>query len=212
MIPIGTPAHSSSGLTSVACTSATDCVAVGEVAPSNDATSTRPLIEMLDGATWSDVPLPSSSNGPGILYDVTCPGTGHCVAVGTTGVLRTSGAGLVLDSDGTSWSADTGSLQVQGDATFTAVGCARVGDCVVVGSSSISLGNAPVKVAVRIRGSSWQVLDASNDQGAVEGVACPSADGCIGVGTRPVNDFGNTTVFIAGLNASGWAPLKVATP
>lgn len=211
VVPVTLQAGMSAELTSVACPSQSFCVAVGGLAPRSDPTSTRPLIEAWSAGSWHSVSLPPGSDGPGILNDVTCPSPGHCVAVGTTGVLRASGAGLAIDLDGATWTTDTSSLEVGGDATFSAIGCSSIEDCVVVGTSAAGLASTPARVAARIERGTWEPLSAV-EAGEVVAIACPAATACVGVGTRPVNDFGNTTVFITGLDASGWRPLLVRSP
>jgi hypothetical protein len=74
-----------SGLVSIACTSATTCIAVGSYADNHD--NSFGLIDSLSGTTWSaqKAPAPSNNATEAIftpLRSVACPATGPCTAVG----------------------------------------------------------------------------------------------------------------------------------
>jgi hypothetical protein len=211
VMSVPAPRAMSTGLTSIACTRAGTCVAVGEEAPQRDPSTTRPLIMRLDANVWRTVPLPAGSDGRGILYDVDCPTSDRCVAVGNSLALRASGAGLILESNGTSWSTDTSVLAQQGDATLTTVGCMDATTCIVSGTTLRALDGAPAKVVAQVGQGRWVALDPAGDGGSVGALAC-STSRCVGVGSRQVNVFGNTTAFVASLANSTWRPGRVDLP
>jgi hypothetical protein len=64
-------------LTSIDCSDATHCIAVGGV-PAG-----APLIEKLSGSTWTMMPAPSRGSLP-VLLGVDCATTSTCVAVGSS--------------------------------------------------------------------------------------------------------------------------------
>jgi len=94
-------------LSSVSCTSATNCIAVG--ASSDDPETLdqftgTPFVERWDGSVWSAVPAPSP---PGAieaeLLAVSCPNVSSCDAVGDYEAPALGGA-LLEHWDGTQWS------------------------------------------------------------------------------------------------------------
>lgn len=77
-----------SQLQSVACPSASRCVAVGSFSPSPG--STRPddqtLVEEWDGSAWSDLSSPNPAGAEqSELQSVSCPSSSTCLAVGSYG-------------------------------------------------------------------------------------------------------------------------------
>lgn len=199
-IPISTPPGTSSGLSSVSCPTIASCVAVGNMASVSDLTTTHPLIETSSGGTWSSVPLATYDDAPGILYGVQCLSAGHCVAVGNTQALRSSGSALVLTSAGSAWTGDVADLDEPGDVTLTTLSCSSTTQCVVAGSSWES----PFRILARIDGPGWQELTVSPVTANLDGVTCGSQSQCLVVGSVPQNTFGNTTALLASVAGAHW--------
>jgi high-affinity iron transporter len=203
-VALRAPAGTSSGLSSVSCPDVSSCVAVGNVAPASNPATTQPLIEELDNGTWTRAVLPRQVDGPGILYKVSCARPGRCIAVGSTESTRSSGAALVLVSNGSTWSANPAALAQAGDISLTTVACAGTSDCLVSGLGWTSLDAAPDTVLARVDATSWHSLDAASISGDVENLACPAASRCVAVGSVPQNTFGNTLALIDRLSDGTW--------
>ena len=71
-----------SGLASVSCISASDCVAVGEYDGGAGGRGYRALSETWNGTSWSIVASPNRTTEDNGLYGVSCTSASNCVAVG----------------------------------------------------------------------------------------------------------------------------------
>jgi hypothetical protein len=126
-----------SGLVAVSCTSAADCVAVGDTNPVPQPHPGLPLIERWDGAHWriDASPAPAGTdNSP--LAAVSCGTRRSCEAVGAwfdAGAYRT----LAEHWDGTRWAIDATPDAPGGGDVLTGVSCAGAGACVAVGETSM---------------------------------------------------------------------------
>ena len=212
VMPTSSPPGTSSGLSSVSCSSSSRCVAVGNVAPSDHPSATTPLIEAFDGGHWTPAPLPAVAQGRGILYDVACATGGQCTAVGSTEAHRTSGAALVLSSSGTVWNPNAAAMEQHGDISLTAVACPNTTSCVVAGTSLASLDASPEKILARVSATTWDQLDVVPTSSTIDAVTCGQASRCLLVGSTTRNSFGNTTAVIASLSGATWTPEATPTP
>src|SRR5205807_10158225 len=119
-------------LLDVACTSTTQCWAVGYA---YGPTSEQALIEQWNGSTWSIVSAPTSSTTQfNYLYAVACASAWQCWATGNSGFEHT----LTERWDGTTW-AIVLSADANGggsDNRLNGVSCASSTDCWTVGQSA----------------------------------------------------------------------------
>ncbi len=188
IVPSPNPVFSPSGeLSGIACTSATNCFAVGSQ-------PFHSLIERWNGTSWSIV----DSQSDGLLKDVACPSPTRCFAVGS----QSSGSAIET-WNGTSWSLDpttinTGSLQD--------VSCVSTTNCIAVGNQAF--GSA--LLSVRWNGTTWSQLTAPSPGGDPDGfkgffgVVCTSTTSCFGVGGyRDTQD--QLKVLIEQWNGSSWS-------
>ena len=125
-------------LTGVACSSATDCEAVGFYAPNSGSSLTgKALVEHWDGTSWSIVatPNPNGATDTG-LRDVSCPSATNCYAVGsysTTTATKT----LVEHWDGSTWAIEaTPNPSGSNEAVLSGVSCPGPTTCFAVGAFS----------------------------------------------------------------------------
>ena len=100
------PAGDITEFNSVSCTSATNCVAVGDYMDQAD-TSDTTLAEQWNGTSWTVLTTPSPVTFSA-LVSVSCPSATHCIAVGVSSPTAT-GALTPLSEvwDGTTWTAVT---------------------------------------------------------------------------------------------------------
>jgi len=171
-------------LTSVACTSSSNCWAVGYYCNgSNHCGSTsydQTLIEQYNGTSWSKVTSPNtSSSKENVLNAVTCTSSSDCWAVGyscettsacTTGA-NVSNQTLTEHYDGTSWSIVTSANSSASKSNYlTGVTCTSSSNCWASGyycngtSTSCPQGNGPYYQTLieQYNGTSWSVVTSGN--------------------------------------------------
>jgi hypothetical protein len=118
-------------LDAVACTSASDCWAVGNYFNGQFGEGGVPtLIEHWDGISWNIVASPSTSDRPyDFLNGVSCLSTSDCWAAGDGG-----GQTLIEHWDGISWAVvSSPNTSTQHNDTLSAVTCVSASNCWAVG-------------------------------------------------------------------------------
>ena len=100
------PAGDITEFSGVSCTSATNCVAVGDYTDQAD-TSDTTLAEQWNGTSWTVLTTPSPA-AFSALVSVSCPSATHCVAVGVSSPSATGTLSPLTEVwDGTTWTAVT---------------------------------------------------------------------------------------------------------
>lgn len=228
-LPAGAPKTSNVELTSVACSSASWCVAVGVY--SYD-TQDVGLILTWSGKAWTAAkaplppPAPGNQSRDGEPVSVACPSASSCVAVGTyveydPAAGEGASRGLLLTWSGRSWTATQPPLPAgaePGSARFTLlnadVACASASWCTAIGeyydTSSTEQG-----LLLTWSGNTWTAVKAPTppgtnlSQGAIElqSVACPSASSCTVAGGYQDSSGRNYGLILAGAG-SAWTPTK----
>jgi photosystem II stability/assembly factor-like uncharacterized protein len=160
IVPSGLPE-----LTSVSCSSTSNCVAVG----SGVAITTSD-----GGASWSAHTIPTSNTG---LLGVSCPsGTSTCVAVGVTpdvgGPLN--GAIITSNDGGVTWSATNTSFPI---GAVGGVSCASSTFCVAVGAQILVTNDG---------GQKWAQQFVNGKVGVLRTVSCGSSTTCVAIGANPM--------------------------
>jgi hypothetical protein len=124
-------------LLGVSCPDANHCVAVGK--QWTDGAAARSLIETLSDGTWSVTPSPDHSARVHVLQGVSCPDTGHCVAVGNINDILAGGgngprARTLIEtlSDGT-WSVTPSPNHGTLDNVLLGVSCPDATHCIAAG-------------------------------------------------------------------------------
>lgn len=118
----GAPDAGFAFLNGVACTSTTDCVAVGYA---NGPVST--VIESFDGTAWTTVASPDEGYGS-ILDAVSCPSASRCVAVGS----YDNAESLIESSSGAAWTI-TPTPDPSSQVYLSAMTCPSTAFCVAAG-------------------------------------------------------------------------------
>jgi hypothetical protein len=181
-------------LHSVACTSSSDCWAVGAV----DIRQT--LVEHWNGLSWSIVSSPNPNPSyQTVLYGVACASQSNCQAVG---YYNPNGANqtLVEKWDGSSWTI-TASPNINNyfrPNFLLDVACPSASDCWAVGyyKSEVISGQIDQTLIEHWDGTAWTVIDspntASTEANALASVTCNSASDCWAAGTG----FTNRTLVV----------------
>ena len=173
-------------LSAVACTSASDCWAVGSYF---NGIFFQTLIERWDGTSWAIVTspnaLPLQNN---ILTGVTCASASDCWAVGYY-TLGNAFQTLIERWDGTSWTIVTSPNTTPTESNLLyGVTCASASDCWAVGFYSPASGTGLQTLIERWNGTSWTIVTSPNSSPTrtnfLTSVTCASASDCWTVGGR----------------------------
>jgi hypothetical protein len=222
-LPANAGAGGYASLESVACPSATSCVAVGNYLDSSGIW--QGLIETKSGSAWktTEVTLPSNADGdPSVqLTSVACPSVTSCVAVG---YYNDSTSGLLVTGSGTRWTATEAPLPADAQsgqlAYLTSVACPSASSCVAVGgyNGTSSASSELIVTGSAGSGSLWTPTEAplplnglSFYNSSSPAVACSSATSCVTAWTY--DDLSGTQ---QGLLESGagisWTSAEVPLP
>ena len=161
---ISAGAMTKNDLLAVSCQSSSWCWAVGYYDPSGGAPD-QTLIEQWNGATWTIVTSPNVGSGVNNgLYDISCPNTSWCVAVGKSAT-GTAGVDQTL---ALSWTSASNTWAVMATAQHTSVATANdlygvscLGTSLTSGSMCNAVGtygSAPTLATGQLwNGSSWSI-------------------------------------------------------
>lgn len=137
--------------------------------------------------TWTVRPVPSGVDN---LFDVDCPTTAQCYAVGQEG----NGSGAVIGSSdgGVQWHVLMTTPQTQ----FYAVDCPDANTCIVGRGTSPSNNPQPQVFLTRDSGAFWSPEAVPPQMGFIGGATCPSLNVClvIGLGVARTTDGGSNWV------------------
>jgi hypothetical protein len=169
-----------SELNGVSCTSATNCIAVGDSYVAGQPSTT--LAEQWNGSTWAIQTTANPTGAKGAtLNAVSCSSATNCNAVGqdasdTTDAIQT----LAEHWDGSTWTVEPTPTK-SGQTELLGVSCPSALSCVAVGSQYY--GADPTEAVVeRWNGSVWRMQDIPSPAGAtrtgLNGVSCTSGTDC----------------------------------
>jgi hypothetical protein len=178
------PSGAGSWLSSVSCSTASACIAVGEREPSQQ--TGRTLVEQWSGKSWTIVPSPNvSASSISRLYGVACTAPNACAAVGW--YLGAQGSTTLTETwAGTSWRI-VPSANVAGDGSLFNVSCASPNNCVAVGVYARSTG-VNATLIEQWQGTAWAVVSHPNPTpskgSGLFGIDCRVPGTCIAVGNN----------------------------
>jgi erythromycin esterase-like protein len=196
-------------LASVACPSASDCLAVGSTAATGPTSGT--LAEQWNGRAWrvESAPAPAGSV-QSALSGIWCRSARACVAVGsdTAAVVTRT---LAQTWTGSAWKVTPtpGQAEVQA-SDLNGVSCTTPDFCVAVGYYTDASGTGPLTELWN--GKAWSIVTAASPAGvtsaSLNAVSCVAADDCVAVGS---SFNGTDTVTLAeAWNGTHWS--VAATP
>jgi hypothetical protein len=127
-------------LSSVACTSSSDCWAVGTTTDNNGSPTTT-LTEHWDGSTWAVTPSPGQAAASNLLSTVTCVDASDCWATGASGGSNSNGPAPFIENwNGSAWSIDP-SPNVLAFGYLSGLACAPGTGCFATGFAATDLNN-----------------------------------------------------------------------
>ncbi|HEY3834317.1 MAG TPA: hypothetical protein VGO03_18645 [Acidimicrobiia bacterium] len=202
-------------LTSVACSAANSCVAVGYaqyfVEPVG--TVTKTLIERWNGSTWAVQASPNPGQGGfGVedqLTGVACVTPSNCFAVGDA---DSELVPMLLRWNGTTWSIGTFPIPEAG-GDLNAITCRSASWCEAVGDYFVDPDLGPQEpLAAHWNGSAWSLDEhparpGGNRGAEFAGIACPSTTRCFAVGS---NDGGGRV--LEQWNGHAWSIVVTPAP
>jgi large repetitive protein len=224
-----TAGHQDAVLNSVVCTSAGNCVAVGNYIDTGTRRQAMVATQSAGGA-WqvSELTLPAGANTTAgvqsaFLRSVACPIAGTCAAAGLYRDTTASDQALVAtQSAGGAWQASELTLPANAnttadhqDAELNSVACASAGNCAAAGFYADTTGSQRALVATQSVGGAWQASEltlpanantTAGNQVDLNSVVCPSAGYCTTAGF-----YKDTTGSFQALVASSVASLGVGT-
>ena len=211
ILPSPNRGTSGDDLSSVSCSSADACMAVGAAGHGSGPPST--LAESWDGSRWSVVPSPDPGTSGDSLDGVSCVSRDACMAVGgsgfSSGILRT----LAESWDGTRWSVVPSPDAGTSDRLDGGVSCVSADDCVAAGNAYESNG-FHASLVESWDGSRWSVVP-SPSPGAgfteVYGLSCATDDACAIAGYYNVTG-GAIRTLIETWNGTAWSVVPSPSP
>jgi hypothetical protein len=196
-------------LLAVACTSESDCWAVGVYLEINGGLPFyKTLIEHWDGTEWSIVESPNFASRPvNALHGVSCTSSSDCWAVGYYNNKKSVDQTLIEHWDGTSWTIVTSPNSLPTQFNYLdAVTCTSASNCWAVGSHSDAF--TMQTLIVRWDGTSWAVVTSPNtlptQLNYLSGVTCSSASSCWSVG-QYLNSDSIYQTLIERWDGASWA-------
>src|SRR5215472_10686948 len=173
-------------LNTVACASASSCIAAGAYQDSSGAF--QGLAERWNGTSWAIQPTPRLPGGMiSLLIGVACTSATGCLAVGFSGPNggnNQSPATLAERWNGSTWSIQpTPNPPGAAPSILNAASCVSGSVCIAVGNTSNSRGTS-LTLAQRWNGRTWSIQPTPSpaDGGNLIGVSCPWRSSCLAVG------------------------------
>jgi hypothetical protein len=179
-------------LTSISCTSSTNCMAVGETQVFHEPGGNlidHPLAESWNGTAWTELPTPVFKNSGASLNGVSCTSPSRCMAVGNEGTPKNPTLFTLAESwNGTAWRfVHTPFPLTPGGTALNRIACTSATTCMAVGYYGFNAGfGTSVTLSEAWDGVNWhrRPTPTPGSSGSLAGVACLAATDCMAVGGR----------------------------
>jgi hypothetical protein len=206
IVPTPNVGNGFNALYGVACTSDSNCWAVGF---SNQSSAAQTLIEKWDGQSWKVQNSPNVGTSNNVLNAVICLSASDCRAVGYRGMAGAKNS-LIAQWDGTAWTASTLPNQpLAEENTLTSIVCNTSTDCWAVGNTYN--GTVHQTLIEQWNGTTWSNALAPNTgvDNYLTRVTCASTSDCWAVGNS-TNSAVDPQAFDQDLvlhwNGTAWLP------
>jgi hypothetical protein len=185
-------------LNAVACTTATNCIAVGWT---NSSGNVAPLAEHWNGTSWSpmSVPVPAGAADPQ-LTAVSCTAASACTAVGeyTVGSYPNGpyDEGLAERWNGKTWTIQNFAVPANAQINIYGVKCISATACTAVGSQHDASFSFLLTLAEFWNGNSWQIQPTPNPPNSgseLYAISCTPLNACTAIGSGPMAENWNGT-------------------
>jgi hypothetical protein len=208
------------GMTSVSCIAAGDCLAVGWKYAADDSGTGIPLAARWGGSRWQPV---SVSLPAGVfsaqLASVSCNADG-CLAVGTYRIGGGRDYPLAASWTGHGWilsrlPVPAGGIPLVRSAYLNTVSCPSASNCIAVGEYYMMETNAEGMFTETWNGAGWTISAIPSPAGAsatLDSVTCRAATSCLAVGSVTARGATTSDVLIEALNGSTWTPRAAPGP
>jgi hypothetical protein len=204
-------------LNTVACASASACIAAGAYIDSSGAF--QALAERWNGTSWAIQPTPHLASGAmNLLIGVACTSAAGCLAVGYSSPTvfdPQSPATLAERWNGSTWRVQpTPNPPGAAAGNLNAASCMSRSACIAVGNTSNSRGTS-LTTAQRWNGHTWRIQPTPSpaDGGNLIGVSCPSRSSCLAVGGHGNPNTGVATRTLAERwNGHAWSIQPTPNP
>jgi hypothetical protein len=205
---------SSASLSAVSCAADGSCMAVGTYSPNG--TSQYTLAERWDGSSWTIVNTPNPPGGAGILYGVSCPAPGSCIAVG----LSVSGAhvhALAETWNGRKWVIRSTPAPAPGSiVSLHSVSCTSPDSCTAVGGFTKARESAEEQpLAESWNGTRWTIEPTPNPEAengsSLKAVSCSASDACTAAGDYDYFDV-DQKIFAMRFDGTTWTMQRQPNP
>jgi hypothetical protein len=181
-------AHAGYELKGIDCTSARDCMAVGDFAAVSGQGGLKVLAERWNGSRWRMIHAPSPAGSLIELNGISCVSASWCEAAGDYQLPNTNSAGLLEGWDGKHWRIQHGPRPPAGHGPnfeLEAVSCVAERACTAVGAAFTNVPESYV-LAERLTSRGWRLQQMPNPPGLggeLFGVSC-TGGGCMAVGSQ----------------------------
>jgi len=208
------PPDTNSTLLGVACSSLTQCEAVGTY--QEGSSGEVALADGWNGTTWSLQTASAPSGAASSSLDsVACFSSSDCEAVGDYQNASDLETTLTEGWNGTTWSLQTASAPSgAASSSLDSVACSSSTSCEALGYYYPSGSTAASIFAEGWNGTTWSLQTTPAHAGATSsawhGVSCSSATDCEAVGDYDTGGFGSGEPFAERWNGSKWALQTVA--
>lgn len=188
---------------SVACTSATACLAVGASNVGGVVGGGTPYAARWDGSSWTLIsPGFAPASDSNVMTGVSCITVNDCAAVGYRAIFGSGYVPYTWRWNGTSWAGQSESIPTGGkEAYFSDVSCTSSSFCKAVGRYFDATSGSERMMFQQGNGSTWSVQPVAHpadlDIAYLQSVSCPSATSCAAVGPSA---GGGVTVRVHGVS------------
>ena len=212
-------------LSSVSCTSASSCMAVG-YATDAGGNNLSDVVEQWNGSSWTIIPAATTGQAFDQLISVQCLSAVNCWAIGNAGPVAQMSSflpifpgaigdqGLIEHWDGSAWAiVPSVSKPAPNGGYLSGLECVGATDCWASGAMTDDTGNASGVLVEHWDGATWTDTSASvpgsTAPGMLAGISCVSAASCWAVGSTGSLNNGSSGAPLQSLveywNGSSWS-------
>jgi hypothetical protein len=202
-------------LSSLSCTGAGACMAVGYYGYNNGTGTMVTLAESWNGTAWPRLTTPTR-NSSGSLTGVACTAAVACQAVG--GPLE-NGLTLVNGTLSEQWNGSRWQVRPSPNpkganfAGFSGISCTGPAACMATGGGASGEGESGFTMAQSWNGTSWNLVKSPSPgsfSDALLGVSCTGPSSCMAVGN--FQGIGNEFTLAEAWNGTAWSVVKTPNP